>query len=191
MRRRAVRVRIAPGTPRHPDRRPAAPCTRSSPGSTPGEGSHLRGDPHGGSDKGSRPGLDPGSRGSSPRPPAQASPSVSVEHWLSGYSSAPLRRPASGCRRFESCMLRARMADRDGKVPGRKPEAGVHAPRQVRVLRHPLRIVKPPRCGPNRLGCKASSFFLLPLATTQPVDGARLINGYGAVRLRGGQLAGS
>ena len=31
----------------------------------------------------------------------------------------------------------------------------------------------------------------LSLATTQPVDGARLISGYGAVRLRGGQLAGS
>ena len=31
----------------------------------------------------------------------------------------------------------------------------------------------------------------LPLATTQPVDGARLISGYSAVRLRGGQLAGS
>lgn len=30
-----------------------------------------------------------------------------------------------------------------------------------------------------------------PLATTQPVDGARLISGYGAVRLRGGQLDGS
>jgi hypothetical protein len=31
----------------------------------------------------------------------------------------------------------------------------------------------------------------LPLATTQPVDGARLISGYSAVRLRGGLLAGS
>lgn len=53
---------------------------------------------------------------------------ASMEHWLSGYSSAPLRRNTFGCRRFESCMLRLRMADRDGKVPGRKPEAGVHAP---------------------------------------------------------------
>jgi hypothetical protein len=36
-----------------------------------------------------------------------------------------------------------------------------------------------------------SSSPLSALATTQPVDGARLISGYGAVRLRGGQLGAS
>lgn len=45
---------------------------------------------------------------------------VSMEHWLSGYSSAPLRRNTSGCRRFESCMLRSGEASRvmdDGSCP--------------------------------------------------------------------------
>ena len=43
----------------------------------------------------------------------------------------------------------------------------------------------------NGISSRGARHLHLPLATTQPVDGARLISGYGAVRLRGGQLDGS
>jgi|HubBroStandDraft_5_1064220.scaffolds.fasta_scaffold30696_3 hypothetical protein len=73
----------------------------------------------------------------------------------------------------------------------------------IRVLRSPHMEDEPvrvPASSGTRTGAQALSFErsvlrngLLPhpLATTQPVDGARLISGYGAVRLRGGQLGAS
>ena len=42
----------------------------------------------------------------SPWPGTRKASSPLKEHWLSGYSNALLRRNTSGCRRFESCMLR-------------------------------------------------------------------------------------
>jgi hypothetical protein len=73
-----------------------------------------------------------------------ASPSRRTkEHWLSGYSSAPLRRRPSGVRRFESCMLRLMEGVRTAR--GARPESvyGPHGPPGGRSLTFRSRRGKP------------------------------------------------